>query len=115
MSIITFRDSRLQEPEGQQSIVDSLNALKREVVCGYGSPLGRMCDCKYGLAERPHGAARQRPGDEACGCPELAEAIGILRALTPAEWKRVVRRVFPNQRRAKARRDLPAPPKAAQP
>lgn len=91
---VTFRSSRFPMPEGRDALVASLEALKREVVCGYAAKVGQLCDCKYGLHERPHGEARSRRSDERTGCPELAEAILVLRNLTDVEWRRAARRTF---------------------
>lgn len=55
-------------------VADSLEVLRRRV-CAYTSPVNApsFCDCKYGLSDDT------RNGGEQTGCPELRDAIRLLR------------------------------------
>ena len=68
------------------SIITNLERVRR-VLCCYDIGLGeppRTCDCKYGIAHDT------RPGGEQTACPELRDAIRLLRqlqrVLVDADW-----------------------------
>lgn len=56
----------------------------REHLCVYRGPL---CDCKFG-ATNIGGHSEDGPG-----CPEMRFVIALVRALTPYEYARVVKRL----------------------
>jgi hypothetical protein len=109
---ITFHTpALLAAPEGQSFTVAALDAIKASILCDYRSKLGRFCDCKFGVLERAErGAINRDRSDEQNGCCELMQAMLVLKAMTPAEWKRVVRRAFPERsapKRTKASKRCP--------
>lgn len=56
------------------AVADSLEVLRRRV-CAYTSPVNApsFCDCKYGLSDDTRNVSEQT------GCPELRDAIRLLR------------------------------------
>lgn len=60
----------------------------RKRCCAY---LGDRCDCKYGISTDD--SAPGVRGERGNGCPELREVEKLLKALTPFEWARLVKRL----------------------
>jgi hypothetical protein len=84
----------------RQQIIEALKIIRQQV-CAYGSPHGRMCDCKFGLnkdnvAKDNMGIPQVTCGSEQTGCPELYSVIGIIENMSDAELERIRKRAKKN-------------------
>jgi hypothetical protein len=71
----------------RDKLIEALMRI-REGLCAYEAPHGKLCDCKYGVAEGPRkkGERFPRGSERGSGCPELYEAIGILQSMSDEEF-----------------------------
>ena len=85
-TLAELRRSQKTHPwRSRDGLIAALKAVRKHRVCGY---MGDRCDCKYGFTEAPDGS-RPQCGSEDTGCPELYEAIGLLSALSQADFDRL--------------------------
>lgn len=60
----------------------------RTALCAY---IGSTCDCKY-IHETIKNEDICMRHEAGSGCPEIMEAIALVKAMTPAEFKRIAKR-----------------------
>lgn len=65
----------------QKDLLEGLENL-RSNICGYAGP---TCDCKYGIEKVDQFAIKKYYGED-IGCPEVRQAMEMLKALTNDEF-----------------------------
>ena len=81
------------ESLSKSQLLESLERVRQSVCCYMNST--NFCDCKFGVAKRQPGESYH---GEQTGCCEVRVAMGIISAMTDAEYVRVTRRIAKSSR-----------------
>lgn len=92
-------------------VLEALELTRARRVCAY---MGTTCDCKYGIVEFSKTFPKAFINGEQNGCPEMREAIAIIRFMTDDEWAKIERRML-RQAKATYKKLVLTPPTPVEP
>ena len=73
----------------QENLVEAMESTRKNVCCYAGDP----CDCKYGVETRIALEKINYCGEKT-GCPEMRQAVAMVKEMTPVEYRDILSRIL---------------------